>query len=266
MSSHPQLWISLLLLGGTAQAAQAPSALARCYASSANRIAVGQCLHRKFAEVSAELADAVEAMRERMIGLDAAAGRQLATAAFDRSQQAFIGFRASNCAWRAAQVGAGTGSGDVERDCAIRMTQDRTQELMAEVQTVGSIAVPEPAPCDGPADLAGRAWRLTRLLPNGPPFARSPESMPCIEFGAAGRVRGNASVNCFSAGYAIDASGGLRWSETRFATTRMAGPPELMRQEAWFLDALRHAAHVRVAGDTLVLADDEQTVVLMFEH
>lgn len=269
MTARPHLWVSLLLAGGAAYAAEAPSALAQCYASSANRIAAGQCLDRRFAEVRTELSAAVAAVRERMAGLDAVTGRKLATSAFDRGQQAFMDFRESNCAWRAAQVDAGTGAGDVERDCMIRMTEDRTRELLSEVRSGASAVVPDAAPGDGPAGLSGltgRTWRLTRLRHGGQTLSPSRESIPSIEFDAAGHVSGNASVNRFRGSCTIDAAGGLRWSQTGFATTRMAGPPELMRQEEWFLEAMRHAAHVRVTGDTLELADEQQTVLLTFER
>ncbi len=258
------LWLSLAMMGGAAQAAEAPSALTECYASSPNRVAVGQCLDRKLDEASAEMGSVVSAVREQMIKLDAATGRPLATGAFDRSQQAFVDYREDNCVWLAAQVGAGTGSGDVERDCRIRMTRARTEELRSLGQAVASDALPKPAvPRAGPA-LAGRAWRLTRLLRNGQRVDPVPGSTPTIQFDEAGHVSGNATINRFSGGYTIDASGALRWGQPGFATTRMSGPPELLRQEDWFLDALNRATHARVTGDTLVLANSDATIVLMF--
>ena len=62
--------------------------------------------------------------------LDAVTERTLATSAFDRSQKAFAEFREMNCVWRAAQLSSGTGAGDVARDCMIRMTLGRVEELM----------------------------------------------------------------------------------------------------------------------------------------
>jgi heat shock protein HslJ/uncharacterized protein YecT (DUF1311 family) len=266
MRIQSQLWVMLVLIGGTVQAAEAPAPLTECYASTANRIAVGQCLDFKFAAAGTELAKAVSATHERMARLDAASGRQLAISAFDRSERAFVAFRRDNCAWLAAQLGAGTGSGDVERDCAIRMTRARTDELRSQEQAAQSAALPAPPAQHSGATITGHIWRLTRLLRDGQQLGLGAGSAPSIQFDEAGHVNGNASVNRFSGGYAIDASGALRWSEPGFAATRMAGPPELMRQEEWFLDALRRAVHVRVAGDTLVLSNDDETTVLTFGH
>jgi heat shock protein HslJ/uncharacterized protein YecT (DUF1311 family) len=262
----PLLWMSPLLAGGAARAAAPPSALAECYASSANRIVVGQCLDRKFDEASAELATVVSAVRERMLQLDATGGRKLATGTFDRSQQAFVDFREDNCVWLAAQVGAGTGSGDVERDCQIRMTRARTDELRSQGQVAPTDASPgSPAGSAGPA-LAGPAWRLTRLLHNGLKAELVPGSKPSIQFDESGHVSGNGSVNRFSGGYSIDASGALRWSQPGFATTRMSGPADLMRQEDWFLEALNRVVRLQVAGNTLTLRNDDESIVLKFER
>ena len=259
-----RVWMSLAVIAGATHAAEAPSALTECYASSPNRIAVGACLDRKLDEASAAMGAVVSTVRERMLKLDAATGRQLATGAFDRSQQAFVDFREDNCVWLAAQVGAGTGAGDVERDCRIRMTRARTEELRSQGQAVASDALPDPAAQRARAALAGRAWRLTRLLRNGQRVDLVPGSTPTIEFDDAGHVSGNATVNRFSGGYRIDASGALRWGQPGFATTRMSGSPELMRQEDGFLDALNRAARARVTGDTLVLANGDESIVLVF--
>jgi heat shock protein HslJ len=262
----PLLSMSLLLGDAVARAAAPPSALAECYAGSANRIVVGQCLERRFDEVSAELATAVSAVRERMLKLDAATGRKLATGTFDRSQQAFVDFREDNCVWLATQVGAGTGSGDLERDCQIRMTRARTDELRSLGQATPSDAAPKSSAESGGPALAGQAWRLTRLLRNGQKVGLVPGSAPSIQFDEAGHVSGNASVNRFSGGYAVDASGSLRWSQSGFATTRMSGAPDLMRQEDWVLDALNRAVRVQVAGNTLMLRNDDESIVLTFER
>ncbi len=57
--------MSVLLISGTAGAAQPHTALKECHDSGANRTEVGQCLDRKFAEAHAELSDKVKAVREQ---------------------------------------------------------------------------------------------------------------------------------------------------------------------------------------------------------
>src|SRR3974390_2015014 len=161
MTILPLIWIGQLLGGGAAQGAAPPSALAEGYAGSANRIAVGECLDRQFEAVNAELAAVAGVVHERMLQLDAANGRKLAAGTFDRSQQAFIDFREDNCVWLATQVGAGTGAGDVERDCRIRMTRARTDELRSQGQPASSEAMPKASAEGAAPGLVGPLWRLT---------------------------------------------------------------------------------------------------------
>jgi heat shock protein HslJ/uncharacterized protein YecT (DUF1311 family) len=266
MRSRTRFWMSLLLLAGSARAEQELSALRECTAASPTRTAVGPCLDRKLTEAEARLSAAAAAVRARMLDLDAATGRRLAASAFDRSQEAFAAFRERNCAWVSAQVGAGTGAGDVDRDCRIGMSRARTAELQAQLGVGGGAPAPGAPLAGGPAGLAGREWRLTRLVMDGQEVALVPGSAPSVQVDEAGTVRGNASINRFSRGYAVDASGTLEWSRTGFAMTRMAGSPELMRQEDRFLEALGRAVRLRVDGDTLVLEDGLRTTALTFER
>jgi heat shock protein HslJ len=261
------LWLGLAFLAGTAQAAQGPSALRECSAASANRIEVGLCLEGKLARATAELSAVAAEVREQMAGLDAATGRPAAASAFDASQEAFTAFRERNCAWLAAQVGAGTGAGDVQRDCAIEMTRGRISELRVRLRSLPGAGAPGSRPgAAGPAGLTDVEWRLTGLLLDGEELAPLPGSAPGIRFDQAGTVQGNASINRFTRGYSADASGALRWSGMGLATTRMAGPPELMQQEDRFLEALDRAVRLRIAGDTLVLEDARRSAVLTFSR
>ena len=106
------------------------SPLQLCHDRSTNRIEVGQCLERRLAEANAGMSKAASAALVQAQKLDAVTERTLATSAFDRSQKAFAEFREMNCVWRAAQLSSGTGAGDVARDCMIRMTLGRVEELM----------------------------------------------------------------------------------------------------------------------------------------
>ena len=250
-----------------AGAALVPSDLPGCYDNAANRIEVGQCLDRNLVTVRAELSDAVKAMHWQMKKLDEATARQLATNAFDGSQEAFDRYRESDCGWLAAKMSSGTGSGDVARDCMIRMTRTRTEELRAQLNAAGGATQREPLPQNADLkDLTGGSWRLIGSERNGRQMALLPESTPSIEFDETGHVSGNASINRFSGGYSIEASGTLQWSKAGFAATRMAGSPELMQQEAEFLEALNRVERARVENGTLILGNDEQTIVLTFRH
>lgn len=108
-----------------------PSALAQCYAASATRIGVSDCLRRKVAEADEALAEALAAAQRQAAGLDAVASRSTTLAALERSQEAFRAYQDAECTREAAQVGAGTGAADVERDCRVRLARIRIGELRA---------------------------------------------------------------------------------------------------------------------------------------
>lgn len=102
-----------------------------------------------------------------------------------------------------------------------------------------------------PIQLAGSRWQLI-AIGAAPPQGGKPIT---LELGADGRASGFAGVNQFSGLYEAQASGPgrgpIRFGE--LASTRMAGPPELMEQENAFLEALRQAQGYIAEGGMLEL-------------
>lgn len=96
-------------------------------------------------------------------------------------------------------------------------------------------------------------WRLQWLAGLALPDA---EALPTLEFDAAtGQVGGLAGVNRFSGRYELDAR---RLSFGALASTRMAGPDELMELERVYLAALeRTDAWRRTDGGLELLAGEE---------
>jgi heat shock protein HslJ len=72
-------------------------------------------------------------------------------------------------------------------------------------------------------------------------------------FGDDGSLTGNASVNSYTTGYTT--SGDSMSIDAAIATTKKAGPEELMRQEAAYLAALPQTAAWSIEGDDLWLRD-----------
>jgi heat shock protein HslJ/membrane-bound inhibitor of C-type lysozyme len=80
-------------------------------------------------------------------------------------------------------------------------------------------------------------------------------SRATLAFGADGRLSGRASCNSFFASYTLTGEG-LGIGQT--GTTRMACAPELMQQEARFLDILQKVQRFEIAADgALVLASGD---------
>lgn len=100
------------------------------------------------------------------------------------------------------------------------------------------------------------AWRLTGIagfsLPAG---AR----LPTLEFDPeTARVSGFAGVNRYNGAYELGADS-LGFGA--LASTRMAGPPELMALEQVFLEALGRVDGWRLRGDSLELQAGEATLL-----
>ena len=85
------------------------------------------------------------------------------------------------------------------------------------------------------------------------------DSDPALVLTAEGRISGSTGLNRLAGSYEF-ADGELRC--TPLAMTRMAGPAELMAQEARFMAALERPAPVRLDGWRLILGDGRRSLVL----
>lgn len=105
-------------------------------------------------------------------------------------------------------------------------------------------------------------WRLVTVDGAAVPDANG-RHKPHIEFDSEKkRVMGYSGVNIFSGGY--DATGShLRMSQ--MASTRRAGPPDLMRFETTYLKALSATRSYRISGNALELLNLKGQVVARFE-
>ncbi len=86
---------------------------------------------------------------------------------------------------------------------------------------------------------------------------------PTIAFEADGRVFGFASVNRYFGSVQITDRGELSWSDG-FGTTKMGGPPEAMKQESDFLNALPNTQRITLDNNTLIAASNDHTTQLIF--
>ena len=73
------------------------------------------------------------------------------------------------------------------------------------------------------------------------------------KFGSDGSLAGNASINQYSTTYTT--SGETMSIAAEIVSTQMAGPEELMQQEAAYLAALPQTATFTIEGDELWLRD-----------
>lgn len=105
-----------------------------------------------------------------------------------------------------------------------------------------------------PTSLTGTEWDATAYN-NGKNALQSLAASSSItaKFGTDGSLAGNASINEYSTKYTV--SGAKMTIDAQITTTRMAGPQDLMDQEAAYLAALPRTATFTIEGDELWLRD-----------
>ena len=262
------------------------------------------CLDAKLKEANLRLNATLKAAQGQIEKLQQD-GRRSVMGAFVDSQRKFNAYRDAQCAWQAIHAAPGSNPSEYVKDCQIRATIAREQELNAfasgieappalaqalpkseTVTAPGETGVPEPAPgsveqplamppaeplASAPAVSAapvrrGAEWRLTDWSENGAPRQLLADSNITIAFDPSGKLSGYASVNSFSGTFRFDADGRLQWPRAGFILTRMAGPPALMAQERAFLESLRRTVHYHADGQHLMLESANKSVVLTFSR
>jgi len=105
-----------------------------------------------------------------------------------------------------------------------------------------------------PTTLEGTEWHALAYN-NGKGALQSLAASSAITatFGSDGSLAGNASINQYSTTYTT--SGDAMSIDAQIVSTQMAGPADLMKQEAAYLAALPQTATYTIEGDELWLRD-----------
>ena len=286
---------------GLLSAAAAATPMQDCAPSSVPLV----CLDAKLKAANQRLNATLKAAQDRLEQLQAH-GRRPVLGAFIDSQRKFNAYRDAQCNWQGVRAVSGANSAEYVKDCQIRATLAREQELadfiageevpVAVVSATGppaasdaaitmstpplptveqSAAVELPAaqpdkpaasPGSAPAASRGNEWRLVKWVASGTEKAMVADSAVTIAFDPSGKIAGTASVNRFSGTYRVDIDGRMEWPRAGFGLTKIAGPQPLMAQERSFLESLRRTTQYRVEGSQLVLESQSGATVLTFER
>jgi heat shock protein HslJ len=111
--------------------------------------------------------------------------------------------------------------------------------------------------------IAGMQWTLQKMTVGSKDYEIA-DKKPFIKFEKDSRVGGFASVNRFFGSMEIDDKGNVKWGGP-FGVTRMAGPPNLMKQEDTFLKALQAADSLSIVKTYLhIQTSDAQTQLTFY--
>lgn len=127
----------------------------------------------------------------------------------------------------------------------------------------------ENMPIQQPGSMAGVCngkWEMRLLRLNGNAVAvDAPESFTFL-CNSDGQAMGKSGLNTYRGTMQITNSGQILWDTGSFASTKKAGPPELMEQENQYLRALSgtRQAFVKSGGGRLILRDVSGDIYIEF--
>ncbi|MCK7596659.1 META domain-containing protein [Microbulbifer sp. CAU 1566] len=107
------------------------------------------------------------------------------------------------------------------------------------------------------ASVCGDKWEMRLLRLNGQAIPIDQPQEFTFLCNADGEAMGKSGINTYRGTLQVTANGQLLWNTASFASTKMAGPPQLMDQENQYLRALSGSrqAFVKSGGGRLILRD-----------
>lgn len=112
-------------------------------------------------------------------------------------------------------------------------------------------------------DIAGIEWHLLSMKTNGQTVSLIKDTKNTFSCDENGKVAGMATINRYFGSFRFRKDGEIIWDKA-FGMTRMAGPPELMDQEAEFMQALPLTSRIYMTKGKLVLISNDKTTLLEF--
>jgi heat shock protein HslJ len=111
--------------------------------------------------------------------------------------------------------------------------------------------------------IAGIEWHLTKMTLDNKSITLVQNSETTFACDQKGNATGKATINRYSGNFKLLDDGEIIWNKA-FIMTRMAGPPELMQQEALFTQALMKSSRMLVNDSKLTLRSQDNSTVLVF--
>lgn len=102
-----------------------------CSFDNGSQVEIAGCMEQVEKRASFALDLALEAARDNARELDEVTGRPTAEPALDAAQNAWAAYRQSQCDYKGAMFGGGSGTGIAIRGCRIRLTRQRTETLLS---------------------------------------------------------------------------------------------------------------------------------------
>ena len=112
-------------------------------------------------------------------------------------------------------------------------------------------------------DISGIEWHLTKMKMADKSISLIENSKTTFSCDEDGKVAGVATINQYFGNFNLKENGDIVWNKA-FGMTRMAGPPELMEQEAAFMHALPQTTRMYLKASKLILISKDESTTLEF--
>jgi heat shock protein HslJ len=112
-------------------------------------------------------------------------------------------------------------------------------------------------------DISGIEWHLTKMKMADKSISLIENSKNTFSCDEDGKVAGVATINRYFGNFNLKENGDIVWNKA-FGMTRMAGPPELMEQEAAFMHALPQTTRMYLKASKLILISKDKSTTLEF--
>jgi len=113
-------------------------------------------------------------------------------------------------------------------------------------------------------NIVGVEWHLIKMTLDSDPIPLVENSNVTFSCSSEGEVAGAATLNRYFGNLKLNEDGEIVWNKA-FGMTRMAGPPELMKQEAVYMDALIKTSRMYLKDSKLILRSKGRSSLLEFE-
>lgn len=114
-------------------------------------------------------------------------------------------------------------------------------------------------------DITGIEWHLKIMKIDSESISLIKDTKTTFSCDENGKVAGVASLNRYFGSFTLKEDGEIIWGKA-FGMTRMAGPPELMEQEAKFMQALPQTSRIDLKKEKFLLISADNSTVLEFEQ
>jgi len=114
------------------------------------------------------------------------------------------------------------------------------------------------------SQVIGPSWHLSRISEQKKVKYQEEKSQVTLTFKDKCMVGGKAAINNYFGSCKLDKDGLLEWQQPDFGMTMMAGPPELMEQETYYLKTLAKISRIFLTTQGLRLENNDGSLKMEF--